>query len=51
MPNYGKWAADRTTEGVFFTDLNDTIAQQHEAGYDEARLKTGFFPGDHTHPN
>ncbi|MFD2569177.1 rhamnogalacturonan acetylesterase [Spirosoma soli] len=50
--SYSKWAAEcAKSEGAYFIDLNDQIAQKYEAGYDEAKLKTEFFPGDHTHTN
>lgn len=50
--SYSKWAAEcAKSEGAFFIDLNDAIAQKYEAGYSEAKLKTDFFPGDHTHTN
>ncbi|MBC7568325.1 MAG: hypothetical protein H7319_01140 [Spirosoma sp.] len=31
--------------------MNESIARKYEAGYDEVKLKTDFFPGDHTHTN
>ncbi len=50
--SYGKWAAESAAAGnAFYIDLNEIIARKYEAGYDEAKLKTDFFPGDHTHTN
>lgn len=50
--SYGKWAAESAAAGgAFYIDLNQLIARKYEAGYDEAKLKTDFFPGDHTHTN
>ena len=50
--SYGKWAAESARlGGAFFLDLNESIARKYEAGYDEVKLKTDFFPGDHTHTN
>ncbi|QJW90376.1 rhamnogalacturonan acetylesterase [Spirosoma taeanense] len=50
--SYGKWAAESAASGnAFFIDLNEIIARKYEAGYNEARLKADFFPGDHTHTN
>ncbi|GAB3573930.1 hypothetical protein GCM10027578_35770 [Spirosoma luteolum] len=50
--SYAGWAAaSARAEGAFFIDLNERIARQYEAGYDEARLQADFFPVDHTHTN
>lgn len=50
--SYGKWAAESATAGgAFYIDLNEIIARKYEADFDEAKLKTDFFPGDHTHTN
>lgn len=50
--SYATWAAQcATAEGATFIDLNENIARKYEAGYNEAKLKAEFFPGDHTHTN
>lgn len=50
--SYGRWAAESAqSAGAYFIDLNELIARKYEAGYDEAKLKTDFFPADHTHTN
>ncbi|WP_234734706.1 rhamnogalacturonan acetylesterase [Tellurirhabdus bombi] len=50
--DYGKWASEvARSEKAFFIDLNEIIAKKYEADYSEAKLKSEFFPGDHTHTN
>ncbi len=48
---YAKWAAESAqTTGAFYVDLNELVAAKYELST-EAKLKTDFFPIDHTHTN
>lgn len=50
--SYAQWAAQiAKTEGAYFIDLNEIIARQYEADFNEETLKVAFFPADHTHTN
>ena len=49
--DYGKWALEAAqAEQVPFIDLNERIARKYEA-LGEEKVKSAFFPTDHTHTN
>jgi lysophospholipase L1-like esterase len=49
--DYGRWAQEAAkAEGVAFIDLNELIAMRYEEIGPE-KVKSDYFPGDHTHTN